>query len=119
MGVVTEYIDGTDEPARTTLAGFRDRAVELVPDAEEGTSYGMAALRYRGRPLISVVATKAGYSVFPFSPAVVEIVMAGLDGFDGTKGGIRFTEAQPLPRDAYDALVTERRDEIDRALAKG
>ena len=108
-----------DEPARSTLARYLQRAIDLVPSAEEGTSYGMKALRYRGRPLVSVVATNAGYSVFPFSPAVVELVLTGLDGFDSTKGGIRFSEAQLLPDDAFDALVAARRDEIDTALSRG
>jgi hypothetical protein len=41
----------------------------VVPEAEERTSYGMAAPRYGGRPLISVVSTKQGCSVSPFSPS--------------------------------------------------
>jgi uncharacterized protein YdhG (YjbR/CyaY superfamily) len=89
----------------------------MVPEAEEGTSYAMPALRYRGRPLISVVSTKAGYSVFPFSPAVVGSVVAEIDGFDSTKGGIKFADRRLLPDEAFDALVARRRDEIDMALS--
>src|SRR5262249_60089050 len=105
MGEVTDYIAGLDEPARLVLERYRARAIAVVPDAEEGTSYGMAALRYRGRPLISVVSTKQGYSVFPFSSAVVESVMAEHAGFESTKGGIKFTEKRHLPAKAFDALV--------------
>jgi uncharacterized protein YdhG (YjbR/CyaY superfamily) len=118
MGGVTDYIAGLDEPARALLERYRARAVAIVPQAEEGTSYGMAALRYRGRPLISVVATKQGYSVYPFSPAVVESVVADLGDVESTKGGITFTDARRLPDAAFDALVARRRDEIDTALAK-
>lgn len=118
MGEVTEYIAGLDEPARSLLDGYRARALALVPEADEGKSYGMAALRYRGRPLISVVATKVGYSVFPFSGEVVASVSAGHDGLDTTKGGIRFSEAKPLPAAVYDALVESRRAEIDAALSR-
>jgi uncharacterized protein YdhG (YjbR/CyaY superfamily) len=100
------------------LERYRARAQMLVPTAEEGMSYGMAALRYRGRPLISVVRTKAGYSVFPFSPEVVEQALAMAEGLDSTKGGIRFTDERPLPDAVFDALVTGRRDEIDAALAR-
>jgi uncharacterized protein YdhG (YjbR/CyaY superfamily) len=117
MGEVTDYIAGLDEPARSVLEGYRARALAVVPEADEGTSYAMAALRYRGRPLISVVSTKKGYSVFPFSSTVVASVIASLDGFDSTKGGIRFTDARPLPDSAYVALVAQRRDEIDAALS--
>jgi uncharacterized protein YdhG (YjbR/CyaY superfamily) len=90
----------------------------VVPDAEEGMSYGMAALRYRGRPLVSVISTKQGYSVFPFSSAVVESVIAEIDGFAATKGGIKFTDNRHLPNKAFDKLVAQRRDEIDAALSK-
>src|SRR6187431_1750400 len=105
-----------DEPARSTLARYLQRARALVPSAEEGESYGMKALRYRGRPLVSVIATKAGYSVYPFSPEVVELVISTLEGFESTKGGIRFTQEHLLPDEAFDTLVTARRDEIDSAL---
>ena len=115
MGEVTDYNTGLDEPARSVLERYRARAVAIVPDAEEGTSYGMAALRYRGRPLISVVSTKQGYSVFPFSAAVVESVAAELTGFPATKGGVKFTDQRLLPNKAFDALVVQRRDEIDAA----
>jgi uncharacterized protein YdhG (YjbR/CyaY superfamily) len=90
--------------------------VALVPAAEEGTSYGMAALRYRGRPLVSVVSTKHGYSVFPFSAQVVASVVAELDGFTFSKGGVMFTDERHLPDAAFDALVLRRRDQIDAAL---
>lgn len=116
MAELSEYIASLEEPARSVVGGWRSRALALVPDAEEGKSYGMAALRYRGRPLLSVVATKAGYSVFPFSAEVVEQVRAKLGRLSWTKGGIRFSDSQPLPDATFTALVMARRDEIDAAL---
>ena len=68
-----------------------------VPDAEAGESYGMPALRYRGRPLISVIAIKAGYVVYPFSPEVVTAALPSLPGFASTKGGVKFAAEQPVP----------------------
>lgn len=118
MGTVTEYIASLDEPARTRVEDLIARAAATVPDTEEGSSYGMAALRYRGKALLSVLATKQGYSVYPFSSEVVAAVLQGLEGIDSTKGGIRFTEEQPLPDSLFDAIVSARRDEIDASLAK-
>lgn len=117
MGEVSEYVAGLGEPARSVIERYRQRALAVVPQSEEGTSYGMAALRYRGRPLVSVISTRQGYSVFPFSSAVVEGVVAKYDGFAFTKGGIKFTDAHPLPDAAFDMLVARRRDEIDAALS--
>ncbi len=45
-------------------------------------------------------------------------MVAGEEGLDSTKGGIRFTDDRPLPRKVYDALVLRRRDEIDAALSR-
>lgn len=95
--------------------GLLDRVAGLVPDVEEGTSYGLAAYRYRGRPLVTVRVGAKGCTAYPFSSDVVATVLATLDGFDATKGGIRFTVDRPLPPEAFDALVRERRVEIDAA----
>lgn len=112
----TEYIHGLDEDAATTVGGWRLRAQELVPDVKEGESYGLPALVYRGRPLVSITATKAGYSIYPFSADVVASVLPDLDGFDSTKGGVKFTAEKPLPVAAFDRMVKQRQAEIDAAL---
>ena len=118
MGELTDYLAGLDEPARGILTRIVDRVRELVPDAEEGSSYGMAALRYRGRPLFAAVETKAHLSVFPFSPAVVDGVAPLLEGYSLSKGTIRFTPELPLPPQVLDRMVELRRAEIDAALSR-
>lgn len=114
----TDYIHSLDEDAGSMVMGWRLRAQELVGHVEEGRSYGMPALRYRGRPLMSIVATKAGFSMFPFSADVVAAVLPDLDGFATTKGGVKFTAEKQLPVAVFDTMVTARRDEIDAALGK-
>jgi uncharacterized protein YdhG (YjbR/CyaY superfamily) len=112
----TEYIHSLGEDAATIVGGWRLRAQELVPDVDEGESYGMPALRYLGRPLVSVMALKKGYAIYPFSAEVVASVLPMLEGFASTKGGIKFTDDQRLPVAAFDRLVKERQAEIDAAL---
>lgn len=116
MGELDDYLAGLDEPARGILSGIAARARELVPTAEQGMSYGMAALRYRGRPLLSVVAAKNHLSLFPFSSHVVDAVTGDLPGFSLSKGTIRFSDEQPLPADVVTRIVELRRAEIDAAL---
>ncbi|MET0783163.1 iron chaperone [Leifsonia flava] len=116
MGALDDYLATLDGADRDVLSGIRDRAIEIVPDAEQGMSYGMAALRYRGRPLISVRATAKHLSVFPFSPEAVEAVAGALAGYSLSKGTIRFSAEKPLPDDVVTRLVIARRDEIDQAL---
>lgn len=116
MTVYAEYIDGLDEAAAIVVAGWRRRAEELAGVVTEATSYGMPALKYRGRPLVSVVATKAGFSIFPFSADAVAAVLPHLEGFAATKGGVKFTAERPLPVAAFDAMIAARKAEIDAAL---
>jgi uncharacterized protein YdhG (YjbR/CyaY superfamily) len=117
MGEFTDYISGLGEPQRAAIERLRARAVALVPEALEGLGYGMPALTYHGRPLLSVQVAKSHIGYYPFSPAVVDAVHHELDrgGFDWSKGTIRFQAEHPLPDDLVSRLVILRRDEIDAA----
>jgi uncharacterized protein YdhG (YjbR/CyaY superfamily) len=108
----TEYIHGLPEDAVRLVMGYRRRAQEQVGPVTEGTSYGMPALRYRDRPLMSIVATKAGYSFFPFSAEVVASALPLLKGFASTKGGIKFTAEKQLPVAAFDQMLRDRKAEL-------
>jgi uncharacterized protein YdhG (YjbR/CyaY superfamily) len=118
MGEVSEYVDGLDEPARSTIDAIYRVARETVPDAVEGVGYGMPALRYREKPLLSIMQAKAHLGLYPFSPAVIESVADRLGGFDTAKGTIRFTAEHPLPDDVVADLVRLRRDEIDATAGR-
>lgn len=115
MGEMSEYIAGLEAPERELIERIRARAVALVPDAVEGMSYGMPALRYRDSPLLSVVSAKGHIGLYPFSPEVVSAVSADLDGYSWSKGTIRFTAEQPPPDALVERIVLLRRDEIDAA----
>jgi uncharacterized protein YdhG (YjbR/CyaY superfamily) len=110
---VTAYVATLSGAHRDAVARVYDRARALVPDATEGRSYGMAALRYRGSPLVSAQVTKQHIGLYPFSPPVVEAFAAELTGFRVTKGSISFQPGSPLPDDLLDRIVAARRDEID------
>jgi len=49
---VSEYFAGLGVPERSAFEHIRALAADIVPEAEEGTSYGMAALTYRRKPLL-------------------------------------------------------------------
>ena len=113
MGEVDDYLAGLDEATGRVLGGIYARARALVPDVEQGTSYGMPALRYRGKPLVSAIETKHHLSLFPFSGKVVAAVAPDLDGYDVSKGTIRFSAEHPLPDAVVTRVVELRRAEID------
>lgn len=114
MSAIDDYLDGVEQPRRAALEHIGDVVRAQVPDAEEGTSYGMPAFKYRGRPLIGFVAAKKHLSLFPFSPVVIEALDDRLAGFDRSKGTIRFSAEHPVPDDVLHAIIELRLDEIRR-----
>ena len=113
MGELDDYLDGLDAETAATVRGIYVRALELVPDAEQGKGYGMPALRYRGKPLLSVMATKSHLSLFPFSASVVAEVAPELEGYDVSKGTIRFSADRLVPAAVVTRIVELRRAEIE------
>lgn len=112
MSAVDEYFAGLDAPTRATFERIRNLAMEIAPEAEAGTSYGMAALIYRKKPLIGFRAAQHHLSIFPFSPEVVDAVRSQLAGFELSKGTIRFTSTTPLSDDVVRDIVRHRMAEI-------
>lgn len=112
MSFVDDYLDGLEPSARAALQHIREQAERLVPDAIEGKSYGMPALRFNQRPLIGFVAAKTHLSLFPFSPQVINGVRDQLDGFALSKGTIRFSADRPIPDDVLAEIVLRRLEEI-------
>lgn len=116
MGTVDDLIAGLDPADRAPVERIYAIAREVVPDAEQGLGYGMPALVYRGKPLISVMRAKKHIGVYPFSPAAVSAVAPSLESHPGIgldKGTIRFQPDEPLPDDAVRALVLARKEQIE------
>lgn len=112
VGPVDEYLAGLDERDRAAFTRVRDLALQVVPDAEQGTSYGVAALMDRGKPLLGFHAAARHLALYPFSGAAVEAVRDQLAGFSLSRGTVRFTADMPLPEKAVRDLVRARRDQI-------
>ncbi len=115
---IAEQLLSLPTAQREVLAPYWARAAQLVPASVPGLSYGMPALRHLGKGLVSLMPTKAGFSVYPYSSVVVAAVMARYPGHQHTKGSIRFTAAAPLPFDLFDDLVRTRLQELEAKKAR-
>ena len=118
MGTIDDYLDELQQSDREAVARVYAVAYRLVPDAEQGKGYGMPALVYHGKPLLSVMRAKKHIGVYPFSPDAVTAVRPLLDGHPGVgldKGTIRFQPEHPLAEQALEALVRARIAQIDGA----
>jgi uncharacterized protein YdhG (YjbR/CyaY superfamily) len=113
MGTIDDYLADLDEASRAAVSHVYNIARDAVPDAQQGKGYGMPALVYRDKPLISVMRAKQHIGVYPFSPDAIAAVADQLDGFDLAKGTIRFQPDKPLPDAVVRALIEYRKEQIE------
>ena len=89
MGTVDDLLAGLDPDDRASMERIYAVARDEVPEAEQGLGYGMPALVYRGKPLVSVMRAKKHIGIYPFSPAAVSAVAdrsRGIRGSASTRG---------------------------------
>lgn len=113
MSAVTTYLNTIEGEDRAALERVYTIALELVPEAEEGTSYAMAALLYRGKGLIATVRAKKFLAMYPFSGSVIAANLDALTDFETTTGSIHYSAEHQLPGTTLRRIVQARRAEID------
>ena len=91
-----------------SLEKLRKTIKAAAPRAEECISYGPAAFRLNGRPLVAFGATANHCAFYPMSSTTVDAFQVLLKSFETSKGTIRFTPNQPLPTALVKRLVRAR-----------
>ena len=105
---IDEYLEDVPEPARTTLNKVRAAIRSAAPpEATEAISYGIPTFRYQGG-LIAFAAFKKHCSLFPMSMAVMAEFKKELEGYETSKGTIRFPLDKPLPAALLKRMVIAR-----------
>jgi uncharacterized protein YdhG (YjbR/CyaY superfamily) len=108
-----EYVASVADPdSRAALTHAWQVASAAAPEALEGNSYGMPALKLGASPLFAVQARARYLSMYPFSPQVLLALAYQLEGFPRTKGSVQFTAQQPIPDEVIVELVRLRAAEI-------
>ncbi len=104
VSTVAEYIENFDGLTRERLDELRRLVLDILPDAVEGISYGIAEFRVQGKPVVYLGGFTKHVSVFPITdlPAKLDAEVAQ---FRSGKGTARFSNTEPLPRDLIERLV--------------
>jgi uncharacterized protein YdhG (YjbR/CyaY superfamily) len=111
VSVVDDYFGGLDASQRAAFEHIRNLVMDMVPEAEEGTSYGMAALKYKQKPLLAFLAAKHHLSIFPFSSRVIDAVRPA-HRVRAVEGDRSVHVAMPLPDEVVRDIVRHRIEEI-------
>jgi uncharacterized protein YdhG (YjbR/CyaY superfamily) len=111
---VTEYLEGIEEPKRSTLETLRQTILEVVPDAEQVISYRIPAFRLDGRTIAGFAAFRTHLSYLPFSGSVLPTLADELEGYTRTKSALHFPIDRPLPKTLVKKLIVARLTETRR-----
>src|SRR5687768_11713273 len=103
-----DYLAALDDDQRAALEKLRQTIKAAAPKAEECISYGLAAFRLAGKPLVALGATANHCAFYLMSGSTVEAHEDELKKYDTSKGTIRFSADMPLPAALVKKLVKAR-----------
>lgn len=113
-----EYFAKVTLVQRAEFERIRQIVHAAVPSVVEGISYGMPAYLYRGKGLLSAMATKKHLSLYPFSGKTIDSLRDKLAGYELTSGSIHFLEGHPLSESLIQEIIRTRVQEIDARDSK-
>lgn len=105
---IDDYLASLPPDERKALEKLRMAVLAAAPGAEECFSYGMPAFRFEGKVLVAFAARSNHCALYPMSGLTVEAHAADLEGYDTSRGTIRFKPARPLPDRLIRTLVKAR-----------
>jgi uncharacterized protein YdhG (YjbR/CyaY superfamily) len=105
---IDQYLEALEEPKRGTLALLRRRILDVLPDAEQGMSYGVPAFKVRGKTVAGFAAFKDHLSYLPHSGSVFPQLADELAGYTFSKGALRFDVDSAPPASLVERLVEVR-----------
>jgi uncharacterized protein YdhG (YjbR/CyaY superfamily) len=103
---IDEYLAAVPPDKRAALQKLRRTIRSAIPGAEECISYGLPAFRYEGRMVAWFGAAKNHCSFYP--GGVVSACEKELEGYDTSKGTIRFPPDAALPASLVKKLLKAR-----------
>jgi uncharacterized protein YdhG (YjbR/CyaY superfamily) len=105
---IDEYLDGLDEPKRSTLRRLRRDILAVVPDAEQRISYAVPGFKVAGKTIAGFAAFKNHLSYLPHSGSVFPELAEELAGYERSSGALRFPVDQPLPPEVVEKMIAIR-----------
>jgi uncharacterized protein YdhG (YjbR/CyaY superfamily) len=105
---VASYIAALPPDARKAMKQVRAAIRAAAPRAEEAFSYRIPGFRIDGKPLVWYAAFKNHYSVYPIGAAIRRSLAKDVEGYETSKGTIRFPLEEPVPLSLIKKLVKAR-----------
>ncbi len=104
---IDDYLARQTPANRTVLQALRETIRAAAPQAAECISYQMPAFKLNGM-LVGFAAAKNHCALYAWNGATVADFAGDLQGYDTSKGTIRFTPDKPLPEALVRHLVEQK-----------
>jgi uncharacterized protein YdhG (YjbR/CyaY superfamily) len=105
---IDEYIGRCSVEVQLLLEKIRKTIRQAAPEAEESISYQIPAFKLNGKPLVYFAAYKKHIGLYP-APRGAAQFTEELAAYEGGKGTVQFSLAQPIPYDLIRRIVQFRR----------
>jgi uncharacterized protein YdhG (YjbR/CyaY superfamily) len=105
---IDQYLEALPQPKRGTLTVLRERILDVLPEAEQGISYGLPAFKVEGKTIAGFAAFKDHLSYLPHSGSVFPQLADELRGYTFSAGALRFEVDRALPAPLVERLVEVR-----------
>jgi uncharacterized protein YdhG (YjbR/CyaY superfamily) len=105
---VDTYLEGLDEPKRSTLSQLRRDILAVIPQAEQCLSYAVPGFTIEGKTVAGFAAFNRHLSYLPHSGSVFNQLAEDLTGYVRSSGALRFPVDRPLPAVLVRKLIVVR-----------
>lgn len=110
MSIINDYLAKFSPDRRKPLETIRDIAIQVVPDAKESLSYGMPAMKYKGKSFIGFNAHKDHIGIYPFGREEIDVFKSEIEHLNlkHTAGAIQLPYDTPIPEDLIVKIIRHR-----------